>query len=260
MSVSKLKIKTNSLPDSRIELELEIPADRCQKSYQEALSRLSRTANLPGFRKGKVPKAVLLQQLGTTRIKASALETILQKCWQEALEQEKIEPLCEPELKEEFELVLENFDIEKNLSIVYQTDIAPNPKLKLTKGLQAEAKKVEYDPSKIDELIEQSRKQLATIVPVENRPAKMGDIAVVSFKGTYEDGKSIEGGNSDSMDLELEKGRMIPGFIEGVIGMEVNQEKSLKCEFPNDYHDEESRGKKANFIVTLKDLKTRTVF
>ena len=257
MSANTLKVKTSPLANSRIEVEVEVPAGRCKTTYEEALSRLTKTVNLPGFRKGKVPKAVILQQIGRTRIKASALEQLLQKAWQEALEEEKIEPLCEPELKEEFELILENFDPEKKLSIIYQTDIAPTPILNSTKGMEVETTKVEYDPAKIDELIEQSRKQLATIVPVENRPAKMGDIAVVSFQGAYEDGSEIEGGSSDSMDLELEEGRMIPGFIEGVIGMKINQEKSLKCEFPDDYHKKDSQGKKANFIVALKDLKTR---
>ncbi len=87
MSAIKLKVKTNALPSSRIAVEIEIPADRCKTSYEDALSRLSRTANLPGFRKGKVPKMVILQQLGTERIQASALEKLLQKSWEEALDQ-----------------------------------------------------------------------------------------------------------------------------------------------------------------------------
>ena len=257
MIANKLKVSTSSLPNSRILVKVEIPSERCKTSFEEALSRLSKTANLPGFRKGKVPKGVILQQIGKNRITASALESLLQKSWQEAIEENEIKPLCEPELKESFEVIIQNFNPDKALSINFETDIAPIPKLKSTKGLTAEAAKIEYDPSKVNELIEQSRKQLATIVPVESRPARSGDIAVVSFQGKYENGTSIEGGNSDSMDLELEEGRMIPGFIEGVIGMEINQTKSLKCVFPDDYHQEDSRGKKANFIVTLKDLKTR---
>tara|TARA_Y100001968_G_scaffold227706_1_gene210474 strand:- start:838 stop:2265 length:1428 start_codon:yes stop_codon:yes gene_type:complete len=257
MRSNKLKISTSSVPNSRLKVTVEVPAEKCKTSYEEALSRLAKTANLPGFRKGKVPKAVILQQIGRTRIVASALENLLQKSWEEALDKEKIEALCEPELKEGFEVILQKFSPEKSLSIIFETDIAPSPKLKATTGLKAETTKVEYDPSKVDELIEQSRKQLATIVPVENRPAKMGDVAVISFQGKYEDGTTIEGGSSESMDLELENGRMIPGFIEGIIGMEINQQKSLKCEFPEDYHQESSQGKKANFKVSLKDLKTR---
>tara|TARA_Y100001968_G_scaffold242752_1_gene226445 strand:- start:3655 stop:5037 length:1383 start_codon:yes stop_codon:yes gene_type:complete len=258
MSPSKLKVTTDPRPNSRMAFELEVPAERCKASYDAALSRLSKTANLPGFRKGKVPKAVLLQQLGATRIKASALENLLQKVWEEALDEKKIEPLCEPDIKNGFESLLENFNPGENLSIIFETDINPSPTLKKTKGLIAESEKVEYDPKKIDELIEQSRKQLATLVPVENRAAKKGDVAVVNFQGTYaDDGSKIEGGSGEAMDIELEKGRMIPGFIEGVIGMSINDEKTLKCEFPEDYHQKDSKGRKANFQVTLKDIKTR---
>ena len=117
MSATKLKVNINSRPSSRIEVQLEIPAERCKSSYEEALSRLSRTANLPGFRKGKVPKAVILQQIGAARIKASALETLLQKAWEEAINQESIEPLCEPELKDGFESLLNNFDPKEALII-----------------------------------------------------------------------------------------------------------------------------------------------
>ena len=258
MSDTKLKIKKNAIPNSRLSVQLEIPSERCKASYEEAVSRLSRSANLPGFRKGKVPRAVLVQQMGVARIQASALETLLQKTWTQAIEQESIEPLCEPELKDGFESLLKNFNPEKDLVITLETDVAPNPTLKTTTGLQAEVEKVEFDPQKIDQLIEQSRKQLATLIPVESRGAKMGDIAVISFQGKYKDDNSeIEGGKSESMDLELENGRMIPGFIEGIVGMKTTEEKSIDCEFPNDYQDEASRGRKANFIVNLQELKTR---
>ena len=258
MSASKLKVTTNSLPSSRIEVQLEVPAERCKTSYEDALTQLSRTANLPGFRKGKVPRAVILQQMGVARVQASALETLVQKIWKEAIDQESIEPLCEPELKDDFESLLNNFNTDEALIITLETDVAPTPSLKATTGLRAEVETIAFDTSKVDDLIEQSRKQLATLIPVEDRGAEMGDIAVVSFKGTYKDnGNKIEGGEADSMDLELENGRMIPGFIEGIVGMKINDEKSLECQFPNDYHQEDARGRKANFIVNLQDLKTR---
>ena len=112
--------------------------------------------------------------------------------------------------------------------------------------------------AKIDEMLEQSRRQLATVVPVEGRKAEEGDIAVVGFKGTYsDDGSEIEGGSAESMDVDLEHGRMIPGFIEGVVGMAVGDSKTVACTFPDDYSKEDARGRKANFEIELKDLKTR---
>ena len=258
MSAAKLKVKTSSKPNSRIAVEVEVPADRCKNSYEEALIKLSRSISIPGFRKGKVPKAVVIQQLGVKRIQASALETLLQKIWNEALDQEGIEPLCEPELEDGFETILENFNPEKILTLKLETDIAPTPTLKQSSGLTAEVENLIFDPKKVDELIEQSRAQLATKVPISNRAAKKGDIALVSFKGIFsDDGSEIEGGSADSIEIELEEGRMIPGFIEGVIGMNINDEKTLKCEFPKDYHQETAKGRKAEFKVSLEDLKIK---
>jgi len=258
MSKENLKVTTSQLPQSRISVVLEVPADRCNSSFEDAIKKLSRTVNLPGFRKGKIPRAVILQQIGSIRIRASALESLLQKSWEEAIKDNEIQPLCEPELKEGFEQLLENFDPKNNLTITLETDIPPTPKLKSTKGLTAEIDKFEFDLKKVDELINQSRKQLATIIPVEKRAAKMGDIAVTSFKGKYKNSdKLIEGGESDSLEIELEDGRMIPGFIEGIVGMKINETKSINCKFPDDYHDKISAGEEALFEVTLKDLKER---
>ena len=258
MSAAKLKVKTSAKPNSRIAVEVEVPADRCKNSYDQALNKLSRSISIPGFRKGKVPKAVVIQQLGVKRIQASALESLLQKVWTETLDQEGIEPLSEPELEDGFEAMLETFNPEKNLTLTLETDIAPIPTLKKSSGLTAEVETLIFDPKKVDELIEQSRVQLATKVPVSNRAAKKGDIALVSFKGSFEDdGSEIEGGSADSIEIELEEGRMIPGFIEGMIGMNINDEKLLKCEFPKDYHQEDAKGRKATFNVTLEDLKVK---
>ncbi len=258
MSTSQLQIKTKSLPNSRIAIEFEVPSEQCKTSFDEALLTLCKSANLPGFRKGKVPKAVILQQVGTKRIQASALEKLLEKIWKEALKEKSIEALSDPELTGGFDTLLENFNPDKTLSITLETDVIPTPKLKTTKGLTAEVEVIKFDEGKVDELIEQSRKQLATVIPVEHRPAEQGDIAVLDFKGTYEDdGSPIEGGSGESMDIELEEGRMIPGFIEGVYGMQINEEKTIDCLFPKDYQDEKSRGRKAKFSIHLKDLKER---
>ncbi|WP_269621989.1 trigger factor [Prochlorococcus marinus] len=258
MSNSQLKIKTKPLPNSRLAIELEVPAKQCKASYEEALSTLCRSANIPGFRKGKVPKAVILQQVGAMRIQASALEKLLEKVWKQALDEESIKPLCDPELANGFDKVLENFNPEKALSITLETDISPTPKLKTTKGLTAEVEPIKFNTNKVDELIEQSRKQLATVVPIDNRAASHGDIAVVSFKGTFvDDGSEIEGGSGEAMEIELEEGKMIPGFIEGIYGMKINDKKSLECIFPKEYQDEKAKGRKAKFDIELKDLKTR---
>ena len=185
MSAASLKVTTASRPGSRLAVEMAVPAERSQASYEEAINRLSRSVNLPGFRKGKVPRTVLVQQLGALRIRATALETLVESIWRDALAQETIEALGQPELSGGFEELLDTFKPGEALTVTMETDVAPSPKLKSTKGLKAEAESVAFDAAKVDEMLEQSRRQLATVVPVEGRKAEKGDIAVVGFKGTY---------------------------------------------------------------------------
>ena len=258
MSAATLKVTTEARPSSRLAVTVTVPGERCKTSYEDAIKSLSRTINLPGFRKGKVPRTVLVQQLGALRIRATALESLVDGVWRDAIQQEKLEPLSQPELSDGFDKLLDGFKPGEELTFTLETDVAPTPKLKSTKGLKAEFEAVSYDATQVDAMLEDSRKQLATVVPVEGRAAEKGDIAVLGFKGTYsDDGSEIEGGSADSMDVDLEHGRMIPGFIEGVIGMNIGDSKTVDCQFPEDYPKEDARGRKAAFVIDLKDLKTR---
>ena len=258
MSAAALNVTTESRPGSRLAVTVTLPGERTKAGYDDAINTLSRSVNLPGFRKGKVPRTVVVQQIGSLRIKATALENLVDAAWRDAIKQESLEPISQPDLTNGFEGLLENFQPGSDVSFTLEADVAPTPTLKGTKGLKAEFETVAYDASKVDAMIEDSRKQLATVVPVEGRTAEKGDIAVLGFKGTYsDDGTEIDGGSSDSMDVDLEHGRMIPGFIEGVIGMKAGETKTVDCQFPDDYPKEDARSRKAAFEIELKDLKTR---
>ena len=256
---SALKVSTTPRPGSRLAVEVAIPAERCQASFEAAIGRLSRSVRLPGFRPGRVPRPVLLQQLGPLRVRATALENLVDEVWKEALEQEEsIEALGQPQIRDGFDSLLDRFRPDESLTLTLELDVVPKPSLKLTRGLQAEAETVAYDPTRVDELLEQSRRQLATLVPVEDRPAASGDVAQVSFRGTFADtGEEIGGGSSDGMEVELEEGRMIPGFVEGIIGMKAGETRTIECTFPEEYPQEEAAGRPARFELTLLELKTR---
>ena len=257
-SPASLQVTASPRPGSRVALEVAIPGSRSQASYDAALEKLSRTVKLPGFRKGRVPRPVLLQQIGPLRIRATALEDLVEGACRDALEIEKVAALGRPELSEGFEVVLERFQPGSDLTITVELDVEPSPSLKKTKGLKAEAETIVYDTARVDELLDQSRKQLATLVPVDDRPAASGDVAVLSFSGVYVDTKeAISGGSSDAMEVELEEGRMIPGFVEGVIGMAVGDTRTVDCQFPESYPQEDAAGRKARFEISLKELKTR---
>jgi len=257
-SSASLQVKASPKPGSRVALEVAIPGSRSQASYDSALAKLSRTVKLPGFRKGRVPRPVLLQQIGPLRIRATALEELVDSACRDALEIEKVAAISRPELSEGFEVVLERFQPGSDLTITLELDVEPCPSLKKTKGLKAEAEVISYDPARVDELIDQSRKQLATLVPVEERAAASGDVAVLSFSGVYADTEEpITGGSSDAMEVELEEGRMIPGFVEGVIGMAVGDSRTVDCQFPESYPQDDAAGRKARFEISLKELKAR---
>jgi trigger factor len=257
-AASPLSIKASPRPGSRVALEVAIPGGRSQASYDAAVDKLSRSIKLPGFRKGKVPRPVLLQQIGPLRIRATALEDLVDAAFRDALEQEPVAAIGRPELSEGFEAVLERFEPGSALTITLELDVEPTPTLKATKGLKAEAEAIAYDAARVDELIEQSRKQLAALVPVEGRAAASGDVAVLSFSGVYADtNEAISGGSSDAMEVELEEGRMIPGFVEGVIGMAIGDSKTIDCQFPESYPQEDAAGRAARFEISLKDLKSR---
>ena len=253
-----LKVSTSPRPGSRLAVEVQVPGSRCQASYDAAIAKLSRTIRLPGFRQGKVPRPVLLQQIGPLRLRATALEDLVDSCFRDAVQQQQIEALGRPELDGGFEAVLERFDPQADLTFTLELDVEPTPTLKTTRGLEAEAEPVAFEPSRIDEQLEQARRQLATLVPVEGRAAATGDVAEVRFSGTFSDsGQPIEGGSSDGMEVELEEGRMIPGFVEGILGMKTGESRTVSCSFPESYPNQEAAGRKADFAITLIDLKAR---
>ncbi|MFM8544852.1 MAG: trigger factor, partial [Vulcanococcus sp.] len=253
-----LKVSTSPRPGSRLAVEIAVPAGRTQTSHDKALETLSRSIKLPGFRKGKVPRAVLVQQLGPLRIRATALEDLVDSVFRDALQQADIAAIGQPSVEGGFEALLERFEPGKDLSLTLELDVQPTPSLKTTKGLKAEAETVAFDAGRVDELIEQSRRQLATLVPVEQRAAASGDVAVINFQGTYADnGEAISGGSADAMEVELEDGRMIPGFVEGIIGMKPGDTKTVACQFPEEYPQEDAAGRKASFEISLTELKAR---
>ena len=130
MTKAELKVKVTELPENRISVEIEVPAARCKSSYEDALSRLGGSIRLPGFRPGKVPKQVILQQIGVARIKAAALEKLIDRAWKEALVQESLEPTSEAEMKEELQTLVDRFSPDQNVTFTLEAEVASKEKEK----------------------------------------------------------------------------------------------------------------------------------
>ncbi len=256
-----MKVTQEKLPDSQVGLEIEVPADVSKQTYEQTLRKYMKTANIPGFRKGKVPRQILVQQLGATRLKAAALEELVQNAIDKAIAQEKIEALGNYQLRSGFESLIEEFEPGKVLVISASVDVPPQVEIKQYKDLSVKAEEVVYSAERITETLESYQQNLATLVPVEDRPAKEGDVAVVDFVGKIvEEGKEpeeFEGGSASEFQVEIKEGRFIPGFVEGIVGMELGQTNDVSVSFPEEYPQEELAGKPAIFSITLNDLKER---
>ncbi|NJN71315.1 MAG: trigger factor [Limnothrix sp. RL_2_0] len=258
-----MKVTQEKLPASQIGLEIEVPADVTQKAYNNAVSKLARTVNLPGFRKGKVPKQILIQRLGTGRIKASVLEELVDDSLKAAIEQEKIEALGNYQLKSSFEELIASYQPGEPFTFKAAVDVPATVTLDTYKGLAFKAEKTEYDPAQLEEYLEQKRRDTATLIPVEDRGAELGDVAIADYEGRYlteageEEEEIIPGTKADDFSLDLEEGKFIPGFIDGFIGMKPEETKKFTVTFPEDYGQEEMAGKDVSFTVTLKELKGR---
>ncbi|MEM1238214.1 MAG: trigger factor [Cyanobacteria bacterium P01_H01_bin.26] len=256
-----MKVTQEKLPDSQVGLEIEVPADVSKQTYEQTLRKYMKTANIPGFRKGKVPRQLLVQQLGATRIKAAALEELVQTSIDKAIAQEKIEALGNYQLRSGFEALIEEFEPGKLLVISASVDVPPEAELKKYQGLSVKVEETEYDAKRVTETLESYQQNLASLVPIEDRAAQENDVAVVDFVGkTVEDGKEpeeFEGGSATEFQVEIKEGRFIPGFVEGIVGMELGETKDVEVSFPSDYPQEDLAGKPAVFSITLNDLKER---
>jgi trigger factor len=261
-----MKVTQEKLPASQIGLEIEITPEITKQTYEQVIKNLASTANIPGFRKGKVPRPILLQRLGTTRIKAAALEELIQDGIEQALKQEAIPAIGQPQLRSSFEDLIKNYEPGKPLTISAAVDVQPEVNLVQYTDLQAKAEEIKFDPERVENTLDKERQELATLIPVEGRAGQIGDIAVVDFKGSFarvegEDEASelepIPGAEATDFQVELQEDKFIPGFISGIVGMNPEETKEIAAQFPDPYANEELAGKAATFTVTLKELKEK---
>ncbi|MBD2439423.1 trigger factor [Nostoc sp. FACHB-110] len=261
-----MKVTQEKLPASQIGLEIEITPEITKQTYEQVIKNLSSTVNIPGFRKGKVPRQILLQRLGTTRIKAAALEELIQDGIEKAVKQEDIQAIGQPQLRSSFDDLINNYEPGKPLIFSAAVDVEPEVILKQYTGLQAQAEEVKYDPAQVENVLDKERQEMATLIPVEGRAAQIGDVAVVDFKGVIAKAEGddpeaeptpIPGGEAADFQVELQEDKFIPGFVTGIIGMNPGETKEISAQFPDPYVNQELAGKPALFTVTLKELKEK---
>ena len=258
-----MKVTQEKLPASQISLEIEISPEMSKNAYEQIIKKYIRSANIPGFRKGKVPRNILIQRLGKNYIKAMALDDLINNCLEKAREQESIKAIGQFELKTEFEELVKDFEPGKEMAFSAKVDVEPEAKVEDYKGFLVQAEEAKYDSALVDEFLEERRSRMGTLIPIEGRAAEMGDVAIVDFVGIIpsetegEEAQEVPGGKAQDFQMDLKEGQFIPGFIEGIVGMKLQETKEISAQFPSEYSEANLAGKPVVFTVTLKELKEK---
>jgi trigger factor len=254
-----MKVTQEKLPHSQLGLEIEIPAETTKKVYEKVVQNLARSADIPGFRKGKVPRQILLQRMGPQRIKEAALEDLVQDSLKQALNQESIEALGNYKLVSTYEELNGQFKPGEPLTFKASVDVPPQVHLAEYRGLSVKAEETQADAEAVDKFLEERRVEQATLIPVESRPAQMGDVAVVDYTGKFagEEATEISGAQATDFQIELESGQFLEDIVQGIVGMTTGETKEVAVQFPEDYPREDLAGKSAVFTITVKELKEK---
>lgn len=229
-------------------LTVEVEAEKVNKSLDEAFKKVVKKVNVPGFRKGKVPRSIFEKRFGVEALYQDAVDILLPEAYAQAVEETGIEPVDTPEIDIE--------QIGKDKTFIFKATVTVKPEVKLGqyKGIEVE----KYDTEVTDEDVENELKSLqerhAELVIKEEEPAEKGDTVVMDFEG-FIDGEAFEGGKGENYSLELGSGQFIPGFEDQLVGVKAGEEKDVEVTFPEDYHATELAGKPAVFKVKVHEVK-----
>lgn len=241
---------SNNVETNKHELLLEVTPEELNQAINEVYRRESKRMNVPGFRKGKAPRAFIEKYYGEDVFFQAAVDHLYNPMMNAAIEQSELEVVGVNSYS--IEKISKEEGIEAKLTVTVQ----PEVKIDGYKGIEVVKESVEPTAEEIDSEIERVRQRNSRVVTVEDRAAEDGDIVVIDFDG-YTDGKQFDGGKAENFDLTLGSGQSIPGFEEQVVGHNVDDEFDVKVKFPEDYHAEELKGKDATFKIKLHEIKHR---
>ncbi len=235
---------------STVQLQIELPPERLDRALDAAVRALARRTRVPGFRPGKAPRPVLERHLGPGVVLDEAVDPLMQDASREALIAEDIVPLTNADV--------EVVQAEEGLPLIFKAVIPVRPEVTLGdyRGFNFGPDIDTIDDARVDQVVDELRDQNATLAAVEDRGAKDGDYAVISFIGTR-DGEPFDGGTSERMPIILGQERLIPGFESNLIAARVCDTVEFDLTFPDDYGEESLAGQVAHFSVTLKELREK---
>lgn len=240
-----MSVKVETLENNMAKLTVEVPAAELDKALDTAYNRQKKSISLPGFRKGKVPRAMVEKMYGAEVFYEDAANILLQQTYPEAYDESGLDIVSQP--------TIDVVQLEKGKDFIYTAEVALKPEVKLGKykGVSVTKADTKVTATEVKAEADREREASARKVKVE-KALKNGDTAVIDFVGSI-DGVEFEGGAGEDYPLELGSGSFIPGFEDQLVGKKVGDEVDVNVTFPAEYQAAELAGKDALFKVTIKD-------
>lgn len=245
-----MSVQVEKLEKNMAKLTIEVSAEELEKALQNAFLKNKNRINVPGFRKGKVPRQMIEKMYGPEIFYEDAANALIPEAYEKALEECEEDIVSSPEI--------DVTQIEKGKPFIFTAEVALKPEVKLGKYKGVKIDKIDTDVTdeEINDEINQERENNARNIEVTDRPVKDGDMTVLDFEG-FVDGVAFEGGKGENYPLTIGSGAFIPGFEEQLVGAEIGKEVEVNVTFPEDYQAEELKGKAAVFKCTVREIKEK---
>ena len=245
-----MSVKVEKQENSKVVLEFTMEKEEFNKNLDKAFAKNAKYFKVPGFRNGKVPRAVVEKYYGEQVLYETVIEDNIDEAYKMAVEENKFEVVSKPELDVK--------QIGKDKDMIYTVTfyIKPEATVKNYKGIEIKKFDTKVTKKDVDHELEHIREKNARTITIEDRPLQMNDISTIDFEGFVDD-VAFEGGKGENYELTIGSGQFIPGFEEQLVGMKIGEEREISVKFPENYHAENLAGKDAKFKVKLISIKAK---
>lgn len=245
-----MKATWDKLEKNWMRFEVEVEAAEFAKAVDAAFKKLNNQVNIPGFRKGKAPRAIFERNYGKQSLIQEAVEQLLPRAYSLAVVQHNIDPIDQPEVEQISSNEGEPFTFSGKVQV------QPEVKLGQISGFGVTKPELTVTEEEINAQIDSLRNRVATLVPVEEGAVEQGSHTVIDFEGFVGE-TPFEGGKAEGYPLEIGSGTFIPGFEDQLVGAKVGETVNVNVTFPEEYQAEHLRGQNALFKVTVRELKKK---